>query len=239
MQEAQYAQGKKGEHVMQSLCNCSHKGCLARFLAAIVITAALTYFISTRFAHRIQGAVAHAISAPRCGLKTAMRKLWADHVIWTRDYIVAALAASAEKDPIAQRLLKNQEDIGNALIPYYGTDAAHQVTALLKQHILIAADLVEAARTNNTAKYTQEDKKWKENAAQIAQFLSKANSNWPEKDLDTMLNTHLSLTIDETKAHAAKKWDQDIAAFDKIFEQAMMMADTFTSGIVKQFPDKF
>src|SRR5262245_39992043 len=52
-------------------------------------------------------------------LRITLRDLWVDHVIWTRQYIVAAAADAQDTDSAAQRLLKNQEDIGNAIKPFY------------------------------------------------------------------------------------------------------------------------
>jgi hypothetical protein len=54
-----------------------------------------------------------------------------------------------------------------------------------------------------------------------------------------MMNEHLALTTQEATARLQKNWTADIAAFDKIFDQAMMMADALTDGIIKQFPDRF
>src|SRR5688572_11942105 len=73
--------------------------------------------------------------------RNAMRKLWEDHITWTRLYIVSAAASLPDKDATAQRLLRNQEDIGNAIKPYYGAAAGNQLTALLKDHILGAVEL--------------------------------------------------------------------------------------------------
>jgi len=53
-----------------------------------------------------------------------------------------------------------------------------------------------------------------------------------------MLNEHLALTTQEATARLEKNWTADVAAFDKIFDQAMHMADALTDGIVKQFPNK-
>src|SRR5262245_66544573 len=84
-------------------------------------------------------------------LRAAMRRLWADHVIWTREYIVAAVAGAPEAEQAAGRLLKNQEDIGNAVVPFYGDAAGSGLTDLLKQHILIAVELIEATKTGDGA----------------------------------------------------------------------------------------
>jgi hypothetical protein len=171
-------------------------------------------------------------------LKTGMRKLWSDHVVYTRQYIVDAAAGSPSADATSQRLLKNQEDIGNAIAPYYGSAAGAKLTDLLKQHILIAVDVVAAAKAGDNAKLTDADKRWHDNAADLATFLSSANRNWPKQTLLSMLNEHLALTTQEATARLQQKWDDDIAAFDKVYAQSMMMADALSNGIIKQFPGK-
>jgi hypothetical protein len=168
-----------------------------------------------------------------------MRKLWSDHVVWTRQYIVSAVIGDPSAKAASVRLLKNQEDIGNAVVPYYGAPAGARLADLLKQHILIAVDLVAAAKAGDKAKQTDADTRWHENAADIASFLSGANPNWPRQALLDMLNQHLSLTTQEAVNRLQQKWDDDVTNFDAIFSQAMMMADALSDGIVKQFPAKF
>jgi len=172
-------------------------------------------------------------------LDQAMRKLWSDHVVCTRLYIISAVNGSDDAQVTAARLLKNQEDIGNAIAPYYGTAAAQKLTDLLKQHILIAVDVVSAAKANDQAKLTEAQNRWHGNAADLATFLSGANPNWPRQAVLDMLNNHLSLTTKEAVDRLQKNYTDDISNFDAIFNQAMMMADTLSSGIVKQFPAKF
>src|SRR5919202_2195399 len=112
-------------------------------------------------------------------LQLNMRKLWADHIIWTRSYVVAAVDGRPDADAAAQRLLKNQEDIGNAIVPVYGKAAGDKLTELLKQHIMIAVDLVDAAKKGDQQRFDSEDQKWTKNAEDIADLLSGANPNWP------------------------------------------------------------
>lgn len=182
---------------------------------------------------------ARAASASAAGLREDMRRLWSDHVIWTREYIVAAVDGSPDAKAAATRLLKNQEDIGGAVAGFYGKDAGDKLTGLLKQHILIAVDLVAAAKANDQAKYNATDEQWKKNGAEIAGFLSQANPNWPKATLATMMETHLATTTKEVVARLNKKWDEDVAAFDEVYTHILHMADALSDGIVKQFPEKF
>jgi len=139
-------------------------------------------------------------------LRLAMRKLWSEHVIWTRDYIVAAAAAHPSAPAVSRRLLRNQEDIGNAIAPYYGAAAGSSLTALLKDHILIAVDLVAAAKAGDATKKEDADRRWHTNAADIATFLSRANPNWSRQMLLDMLNEHLTLTTQEAVARLEKQF---------------------------------
>jgi hypothetical protein len=192
-------------------------------------------------AQTIPGTAAGEVAIVRPGaleLRQDMRKLWSDHVIWTRQYIVSAVGGDASASAAATRLMKNQEDIGNAIAPYYGAAAGTKLTGLLKDHITIAVDLVAAAKAGDNAKVADADKRWHANASDIAAFLAGANPNWSRDALQTMLNEHLSLTTQEAQARIQKRWTDDTSLFDRIFDQALMMADALTDGIVKQFPAK-
>ena len=76
-------------------------------------------------------------------------------------------------------------------------------------------------------------------AEEIADFLNKANPNWPRAALVEMMNKHLSTTADEVVARLTKNWDADIRAYDAVYEHILAMADALSDGIVKQFPAKF
>lgn len=175
----------------------------------------------------------------QAALRLSMRRLWADHVIWTREYIVASLAGGADAGDVSSRLLRNQTDIGDAFAVYYGKEAGASLSALLKQHILIAADVVAGAKAGNAAKFRDADQRWHKNAGDIAVFLSGINPGWSKNEIAGMFNDHLALTAKETTSRLGKAWVDDISAFDEMFGQMMLMADRFSGGIVKQFPEKF
>lgn len=168
-----------------------------------------------------------------------LRKLWTDHVVWTRDYIIAAVGGYPDQQAAANRLLRNQEDIGRAIAFYYGKPAGDKLTALLKDHITIAVDLIKAAKAKDQATFQSVDAKWQKNAEDISEFLSKANPNWPKPTLVSMMKMHLSTTTDEVKARLAGDWEGDVRAYDAVDDHILKMSDALADGIVKQFPDKF
>jgi len=209
------------------------KPILAVPLAALALT--LAGCASTNSAG---GTVAAAPSTNAMTLHQNMRRLWADHVVWTRQYIVAAVADDPSATVALNRLMQNQADIGNAVKTYYGDAAGNKLTDLLKQHISIAGELVVAAKAGDAAKKTDADKRWHDNAVEIATFLASANPNWTKDALLTMLNRHLALTTQEAVDRLQKNWTDDQVTFDNIFSQAMEMADALSDGILKQFPAK-
>ena len=172
-------------------------------------------------------------------LRMAMHKLWEDHIVWTRNVILNIMDDLPGTDQAVNRLLQNQDDIGNAVKPFYGEAGGKELTRLLKEHITTAADLLKAAKTGNNSAFDAANKKWFANADEISDFLSKANPNWKLNDMKKMMHDHLTLTTDEAVARLKKDYAADVKAYDKVHDEILMMADGLTDGIIKQFPGKF
>lgn len=171
-------------------------------------------------------------------LKTNMRKLWEDHIIWTRNVILCLVDELPGTPQALKRLLQNQVDIGNAIKPYYGEDAGKKLTELLYAHINIAAEVVKAAKAGNAPALDEADKRWHLNADEISVFLSKANPNWVLADMKIMMDDHLKLTTDEAVQRIKKDYDGDVIAYDKVHSEILKMSDMLADGIAKQFPKK-
>jgi hypothetical protein len=168
-----------------------------------------------------------------------MRKLWEDHITWTRLFIVSAVAGLPDVAPTAGRLLQNQADLGAAIAPYYGDDAGAALTGLLREHILVAADLLSAAKDGDPVAFAKERRRWYSNAREIADFLAAANPAWSRHELRAMMRSHLDQTLDEATARLRGDWAADIAAYDRIHDHILVMADVLAEGIIEQFPGRF
>jgi hypothetical protein len=212
---------------------------MTRSQFACLLALAATAVMAPHANAQVKTAQPVAMSSGAMELRNAMRELWADHVVWTRNYIVAAVAGDPSATSALNRLMQNQTDLGAAIAPYYGAEAGTRLTQLLKDHIRIAGEVVAAAKANDKAKLTGANARWHANAADIAKFLSGANPNWKRDDVLHMLNEHLALTTQEATLRLQKKWNQDAAVFDKIFDQAMGMADVLSDGVIRQFPARF
>ena len=181
-----------------------------------------------------------SISKQELELRNDMRKLWEDHITWTRLAIISLTTDSPDTSATVGRLLQNQDDIGDAIKPFYGDAAGEELSRLLREHILIAADLIAAARAGDAAAVAANQARWRANADQIAAFLNAANPrSWKLREMKEMLYEHLDLTTSEVVARLTGDWAADVAAYDAIHLQALEMADELSTGIVKQFHRRF
>lgn len=177
--------------------------------------------------------------ATRAAFRAAMRQVWEDHITWTRLFIVSAAADLPDLGPTTERLLRNQRDIGDAITPFYGETAGQHLTALLRDHILIAAEILGAARSGNSSGVEAASTRWYANADEIAEFLSAANPrNWPADDMRAMMRSHLDLTLGEAVARLNGDFAGDIALYDQVHAQILHMADMLSAGIINQFPHR-
>ncbi len=170
----------------------------------------------------------------------AMRKLWEDHITWTRLVIVSIVSGLPDTSSTVSRLLQNQVDIGNAIKPFYGDAAGNQLTVLLHDHIIIAAQILAAAKASNNTALNDALARWYANANDIAVFLNGANpTNWPLDVMRAMMKAHLDLTFQEAVAYLKGDYDGSVTAYEQVHLEILGMADLLSTGIVHQFPQDF
>ena len=85
--------------------------------------------------------------------------------------------------------------------------------------------LLRNPKANDKAKADSARKRWYENADRIAMFLSQINPYWIEKKWRAFMYEHLKLTEEEATLRLQGKYAEDIAKYDEIQNEAMMMAD--------------
>ena len=226
------------------------RGWSIRVCLAIVAVAAALAGAAISGVRSAQGIPSSApvVSRSAVSFHDAMRKLWEDHITWTRNVIISfevnepdASATLPDLNAALGRLFQNQVDIGNAIKPYYGNDRGDQLTSLLHDHIAIAGEILQAVKTGDTAAYQDANARWYANAHDIAVFLSQTldPSLGSLADMDQMMKDHLDSTTAEVVARHNGDWNADVAAYDKVHLEILEMSDMLSDGIVKQFPARF
>lgn len=167
-------------------------------------------------------------------LLNALRKLWEQHVMWTRSFIISTLSNLDDLEYVTERLLRNPTDFAIVLGIFYGEDKARKFQDLLREHLLIAANLVNAVKTNDTVVINDARTKWYENADEIAAFLSFINPYWNQAMWRDMLYDHLKMIENGVMYRLTKDYSKDIENYDMIETQALQMADLMWEGIMNQ-----
>ncbi|MBI5708051.1 MAG: hypothetical protein HZC36_13805 [Armatimonadetes bacterium] len=187
---------------------------------------------------RIRSATQVNLDEPN--LHGAMRKLWEDHVTWTRLFIVSTANDLSNSPATKARLLKNQVDLGNAIKPIYGETAGNRLSALLKEHILTAAEVITAAKLRDSDTVSYQKDRWFENGNQIADLLSESNpSNWGRIEMRSMMREHIETTFEEAQAELSGDYVTSVRKYDQVRIQILKMADMMSLGITNQFPNRF
>ncbi|QLQ06596.1 MAG: hypothetical protein HZY76_11485 [Anaerolineae bacterium] len=182
---------------------------------------------------------AGVLSSPAAQLQSAMQELWAHHMQWTYATVDAFFNNQTALEPTLNRLLQNQKDIGAAIAPYYGQDAANKLTELLTAHINGAVPVLTAAKAGDQAALDKAVADWYANAQEIADFLSAANpENWPQSATGPMMKGHIDTTVAYSVDLLKGDYAKAIQDYDEAYGHMMMLADILAKGIAAQFPDK-
>lgn len=168
-----------------------------------------------------------------CELRVEFRKLWSEHAIYTKFYIISVLADIPDAQLLANRLLQNQVDIGNFLKQFIGKVRGNKVAELLQEHILAAAGAINAVKSGNQRAIESAVNKVFQNSRKVSKFLSSLN---PEKlPFSVVLehfNEHNQFVIDMTVARSQGEFAKDIKLFDLYYAQILEFADLLLNGVI-------
>ena len=170
-------------------------------------------------------------------MKTSTRRIFADYLNWQRIFAIETLTGAPDVNKAQIRLQKSQDDINGIFKTYYGDGTGTQVSDLFNQYIGLMTDYLNAAKSHGDK--TMILGKIHDKINDIAGLLSMVNMNWTSNDLSTMLKGYSDSFLSEVDLQDRSMGSVDANIFDTTFSESMQMADTFSSGIIKQYPGKF
>jgi len=178
-----------------------------------------------------------------CALQLAlindMRLAWSQHVYWTRLLLISIAQRLQDETDVASRLLENPYDIAEIFARYYPPAVTKQIASLLTEHLQIGAKLITALRDQETTQADELTRAWYRNAEQMSAAFSALTPHYTYDALREMFDTHLALTTKEVQMHLLGNYPADIAAFGQVEKEALRMADYFSYGLMRAFPQKF
>lgn len=192
--------------------------------------------IGTRL--RICSGLEESMQKDEMDLSNDMRKEWSQHGFWGTLYLVSLYYALPNQEEVQKRLLQTAGDIAGVFGKFYSKAMENQLKTLLTEHIEIADKLMRALQDGNEQEAAQIEEDWRQNADQIAAMLSSANPNYNYEELQRSFNMHLDLMKRQMMADINHNYEEFVKATDENAEHLLMMADTLTEGIMKQFYQK-
>ncbi len=178
-------------------------------------------------------------SINQVNLMEQMNLVWIKHILWTRMLLISIAGDLQDLDATQTRLLQNPKDVANVFRKYYGNNVADTIQKLLTEHLVIGKNLIVALKNNDEKLAKELNDKWYKNADEMAVAFSSINPFYPREQVRQMLYRHLQLTTDEVSARLKKDFTADIKAYDMVQKEILDMANFFSNGIVRQFPNLF
>ncbi len=173
-------------------------------------------------------------------LREALRNLWVGHIFWVRNVALTTKLGDAEATKVAEEnVVMNARAIADAIIPFYGKEAADKLFALLAGHYGAIKEYMTAAYAGKSDGKAAAFNKLTNNAKELATFLSSANPNWPKEALVPLLLAHGAHHVAQINDFNEKKYTAEAETWDTMIKHIYVIADALGKGIVKQFPNKF
>jgi hypothetical protein len=169
-------------------------------------------------------------------LRDDLRELWTAQATWTRHVIVSATAALPDAEVARGRLLANQDEIGDALRPFYGDAVADRLTVLLREQVTLTLAMIAAERSGDQQSLSRTSAAWYASADGLARFLADTGAGWDEDALRSMMREHLDQTLVEANARIAQEWELEAATYDGIMLHAREIADALAAGLERELP---
>lgn len=167
-------------------------------------------------------------------LRECFRLLWSQHVYWTRIVIMGIVFDLPDLETSTARLLNNPADFANVFRCFYGNRIATEFERLMKEHLVLAVELVKAAKAGSKAA-AEIETRWYANADEIVAFMNHINPFWPVEEMRNLWHQHLAMTKDEAVAFLGKNYQKSVVIFNRIEKEALVMADEFAGGMIRQF----
>jgi len=176
-------------------------------------------------------------SSKEVDFKTTMRRLYSSNLTWLRITAVEIVAGGPDSDKAQARFISSQADINAIFRSYYGDYNGTQISNLFNQYAQLIIDYANATR-NRGDKALLVNKMY-DKADEIANLLSVANMSWTRDDIAKMIKKYNDSIVSEIDLQGSNPGSIDPAVIDTTSDQSLVVADTFSAGIIKQYSSKF
>lgn len=168
-------------------------------------------------------------------LSNTIRRLWVDNNQWLRALVYSVFFNIGDRDAIEVRLNQVAEEFAQLFSRYYGPEAGDKIRDNYLMYIQALEGMLQAYRRNDSTAVLAYREQLYLAADELAQLYAQLNRYWDKATLQVMLYTLINDTESELAYIGAGDFPQEVAAHDRLMDQAYRLSDELTTGITRQF----
>jgi hypothetical protein len=173
-------------------------------------------------------------------LQQTFRDLWLGHIYWVQHSVLdSAKSSLAERDAVKKEVDANTKQIASMLTPFYGEARSQQFLNLLDINIGSVREYSEATVAGDKSKQDAALARLASNSEDFGTFFSGINPHLSESTVRGLIAAHGAHHVLQINQYKKKDYAHLDETWKMMREHVYVIADTFTTAIAKQFPDKF
>jgi hypothetical protein len=173
-------------------------------------------------------------------MKQTYRDLWLGHIYWVQHAVLdSATISLAERNAVKKEVDANTKQIASMLTPFYGEARSQKFLSLLDLNIGAVREYSEATVAGNKSQQDAALVHLASNSDDFGVFLSGINPYLSESSVRGLIAAHGAHHVLQINQYKKKDYAHLDETWKMMREHVYVIADTITTALVKQFPDKF
>ena len=174
-------------------------------------------------------------------MQKTLRDLWLGHIFMIQHVVLFNTSNDpTARDAADKQVLANAKQIANAFIPFYGEARSEKLFTLLSGHYAAVKEYSEATIAGNTRQQDTALVRLGSNADDIDGFFIGVNPNHlPKGTVRGLIEAHGAHHVLQINQYKKKEYAKLEETWPMMRQHVYVIADTLTTALAKQFPDKF
>jgi hypothetical protein len=174
-------------------------------------------------------------------MQKTLRDLWLGHIFMIQHVVLFNTSNNpAERDTADKQVLANAKQIANTFMPFYGEARSEKLFTLLSGHYAAVKEYSEATIAGNTRQQDAALARLGSNADDIDVFFIGVNPNHlPKGTIRGLIAAHGAHHVLQINQYKKKEYAKLDETWPMMRQHVYVIADTLTTALANQFPDKF
>jgi len=173
-------------------------------------------------------------------IKQTFRDLWLGHIYWVQHAVLnSATNSLAERDAVKKEVDANTKQIASMITPFYGEPASERFLSLLDINIGAVRQYSEATVAGNKSQQDAALARLSSNSDDFGVFFSGLNPYLQKDTVRGLIAAHGAHHVLQINQYKKKEYAHLEETWTMMRQHVYVIADTLTTALVKQFPDKF